>query len=183
MSFKHESLYFQPVCIFFSIIILQSFRMNFWLKENNLKYQNFCFTFLIHENILRMLKKAKQFRLSLLEKVRRKQQTTSSWSQRNVWSSIATLWRTMVKYVDTVENSATIEILRQGKKGTNEQLKKVREKEKYDWCWCWSHRITRKAQNCNRIIIKKLDGRDEMDWMARWSGGRRLNYATHWAVG
>jgi len=38
----------------------------------------------------------------------------------------------MVKYVDTVENSATVEILRQGKKGTNEQLKKVREKEKYD---------------------------------------------------
>jgi hypothetical protein len=74
-------------------------------------------------------------------------------------------------------------MLRHDKEGRMSSSKSLREKEKYDWCWCWSHRIRWKAQNCNRIIIKKLDGRDEMDWMARWSGGRRLNYATHCVVG
>jgi hypothetical protein len=37
--FKHESLCFRTVC--FSFIILRHFRMNFWLKENILKYLNF----------------------------------------------------------------------------------------------------------------------------------------------
>jgi len=41
--FKQESLCFRTVC--FSIIILRHFRMNFWLKENILKYLNFLFEF------------------------------------------------------------------------------------------------------------------------------------------
>jgi len=52
--------------------------MNFWLKENNLKYQNFLFDF-SYENISRMLKRAKQFCLSLLEKVRGKKKANNKF--------------------------------------------------------------------------------------------------------